>query len=262
MHVSLPNGRDLGGLPAAGGRTHRGVLFRSAAPADAALLPELERLGIRTVIDLRTDEERDSQPLVLPTGTEVVRANVLADRPSSGAASLGAIAAAALSGEGELDVDLGDLTSTMLTSYRQFVELPSGRRATGEALQAIAEARGPVLVHCTAGKDRTGWVIALALHAAGVGQGPIEDDYLASGPAITKLFEPFRSALAERGLDPDLLAPALAVTPGYLGAARAAATRAAGGIQEYVAAVGADAVALRDRLVAPPDAATGISAGG
>lgn len=250
--MSLPNGRDLGGLPADGGRIRTGILFRSAAPTDAALVPELERLGITTVVDLRTEEESTTQPLALPPGTEVVRADLLADQPGSGAASLGAIAARALSGDTGVTAELPDLRRTMLASYRQFVELPSARHATQVALEAIAHGGGPVLIHCTAGKDRTGWLIALALAAVGVPRVAIEDDYLASGPVVQELFAPFRDRLAEQGVDPDLLAPALAVTPEYLATAYDAVTETAGSIAGYLADVRADVPALRQRLLTAP----------
>jgi hypothetical protein len=82
--ASLPNLRDLGGWPTAdGGRVRRGLLYRSVAldkldePGTAAVT----RLGIRTVIDLRTEGERTAEPDRLPDGRGATsRAGPLHDR--------------------------------------------------------------------------------------------------------------------------------------------------------------------------------------
>jgi protein-tyrosine phosphatase len=79
------------------------------------------------------------------------------------------------------------------------------------AIRTIADARGAVLVHCAAGKDRTGVVVALALDAAGVGREAIVTDYLASAerifPIMARLVssETYRSEL--EGRDPRAHAP-------------------------------------------------------
>jgi hypothetical protein len=66
----------------------------------------------------------------------------------------------------------------MLQVYRGFVEVEGGRAAFAELFRAIADAEVPVLFHCTAGKDRTGWAAALLLHLAGVDDATILEDYL------------------------------------------------------------------------------------
>ncbi len=79
--VSVANLRDLGGLPLAGGRAVRpGLVFRSAQldrldPGD----PAVAGLGIRTVVDFRTDAERGERPDRLPAGARPLVADVLAD---------------------------------------------------------------------------------------------------------------------------------------------------------------------------------------
>lgn len=62
------------------------------------------------------------------------------------------------------------------------------------AVAAIADATGPIAVHCTIGKDRTGLVVALTLLAAGVAQPDVVADYARSGPEV----EPHRRAYVER----------------------------------------------------------------
>ncbi|WP_411700217.1 tyrosine-protein phosphatase [Conyzicola sp.] len=73
----------------------------------------------------------------------------------------------------------------------------------GEAVGVIADARGPVLVHCTAGKDRTGLVVALALLASGHTERQVVDDYvLSTGVVRERRFAIAESTLLALGLDP------------------------------------------------------------
>jgi protein-tyrosine phosphatase len=79
------------------------------------------------------------------------------------------------------------------------------------AVREIARADGSVLVHCAAGKDRTGTVVALALDASGVPRELIADDYLASGERIVQIIERLCSSETYRaeleGHDPQRHAP-------------------------------------------------------
>jgi protein-tyrosine phosphatase len=62
------------------------------------------------------------------------------------------------------------------------------------ALQDIAAGPGPVLVHCAAGKDRTGVVVAMALAAAGVSRDAIVADYVATGERIVEIMSRLRAS--------------------------------------------------------------------
>ena len=79
------------------------------------------------------------------------------------------------------------------------------------SIRAIANARGAVLVHCAAGKDRTGVVVALALDAAGVDRNAIVNDYLATGQRIDAIMARLVSSPTYRseleGHDPRAHAP-------------------------------------------------------
>ena len=79
------------------------------------------------------------------------------------------------------------------------------------AVREIARADGAVLVHCAAGKDRTGTVVALALDAAGVPRELIVEDYLVTGERIEQILERLRGSETYRaeleGHDPRRHAP-------------------------------------------------------
>ena len=77
---TVPNFRDLGGWAARGGRVRSGLLFRSAEFENLAGddLAAFERLGIRSVYDFRTADERNASPNTLPAGTEYIVLDILA----------------------------------------------------------------------------------------------------------------------------------------------------------------------------------------
>ncbi len=149
------NFRDTGGLPAAGGRTRPGVLYRSGnlAQLDDTGIEQLRGLGIRSIIDLRDDDEVAHAPSRVET-LELTTTRV--------PLFLGSIASFF-----QQDASLEDF-------YRLIVD--------DSADQVIAVVRGvlaeqPVLVHCTVGKDRTGVTVALALAASGVEEEAVVRDY-------------------------------------------------------------------------------------
>ncbi len=255
--ADLPNGRDLGGIATRSGTVRAGLVFRSAAPTGEAARTALSALGIRTVIDLRSALEREQQPTDLPPSASARAADVLADASYAGAANLGKLAAEALAGHQVADGFAGrDLRAIMLESYRDFAELGSGMSATADVLRLLANPdAGPVLLHCTAGKDRTGWLAAVLLHVLGADWDDIMADYLASGPAVRAMFEGVLARLPDRVAAERLLEPVLGVSPDYLLAARGAAQRTHGSLDDYIReGLGIDdatVAALRTRLVQP-----------
>ncbi|MFF4342749.1 tyrosine-protein phosphatase [Kitasatospora sp. NPDC001540] len=198
------NARDLGGYRTADGRTVRaGALLRAEALSrlgedDRALLGAL---GLRHVVDLRSLDE------VRHLGADLVPGLPAAVLPPDAAATLSVPALDGLgptlhhlpvfSADFDLYVELrralgsGDPTAVhaalgdgrgaalMTAMYRWFVTDPVARSRFGAVLRLIAEADGaPVLFHCTAGKDRTGWTAALLLTALGVDREGVRADYL------------------------------------------------------------------------------------
>lgn len=147
------NFRDVGGLPAETGMTRAGVLFRSGnlAHLEPAGEEAIRTLGIRRIIDLRSDDEVELAPSRV-SGIEMMRVPLF----------LGSVASFF-----QNDVSLDDMYRELL--YRS-------TSAVVRAVRGIAE-RNPVLVHCTVGKDRTGVTVAMALAAAGVEEDAIVADY-------------------------------------------------------------------------------------
>lgn len=230
LHLAgLPNARDLGGYVTVDGRTVRpGVALRSGAltklsPADAAAL---QGMGLRTVIDLRTGLERSLQKDVIPAGAREVWHDVVGSDP----AKLPAL------------VDMPRL-------YDMFVTDAGAREAFRQSVLDIAYGEGATLFHCSAGKDRTGWLAAVLLTAVGVDRGTVYDDYLASneliGDGMAGPAAPLLDAAGSTFVNQ--------VEPGWLDASFAAADRVYGGMDGYLrqglGLTDADLAALRGRLL-------------
>jgi protein-tyrosine phosphatase len=160
------NVRDLGGHPTEhGGETSYGAYVR-AASIDRLTESGWQALvdyGVRTIVDLRLEEERDVQ---VPPGLPVVALH----RPMAPAFGHPDW------WEHSLD---GEPAEATRGAYLAFLERFGAHFA--EAVTAIASAdEGAVLFHCMGGKDRTGLVAALMLRLAGVGPGAIAADYALS----------------------------------------------------------------------------------
>jgi hypothetical protein len=71
-------------------------------------------------------------------------------------------------------------------NYAKFVSDPNRRREFGRTIEFIANAQGPVLVHCFSGKDRTGWVVAMIMHSLGATNQEILQEYLLSNRDVSE----------------------------------------------------------------------------
>jgi len=172
----LHNVRDLGGYLGEGGRP---VRWRQLYRADSlgklagADLSRFESLGVRTVIDLRYPWEiaRDGR-----VPAEVEYHNLSVEHRPYDQAALGA------------DVDPAEYLAD------RFAEVASdGATELGEALEVIARAEGPLVFHCTAGKDRTGLLAALVLSLVGVGEDDIVADFALTELATDRLVADWRA---------------------------------------------------------------------
>ncbi len=168
--AGVHNFRDYGGYATRhGGRVRSGVLFRSGQHRDAtsADLDRIRTLRLATIIDLRGDGERGLYPCRRhPTCSAAV---VFAPGETAGHAP---------HIEAARDVRTkADADTAMIALYRSMPFRPVLVATMRLYLRALAEGYGPSLIHCLAGKDRTGLAVALLHHALGVGRDDIYADY-------------------------------------------------------------------------------------
>jgi protein-tyrosine phosphatase len=162
------NFRDLGGYPGRDGRSVRWrQIFRSnhLGYVTGPDIEILRGLGLRSAFDFRGTEER----VAALCGIEEIAVHSLPIEPTV-VAMLRARAATGVA------LSPADAIDVMRTSYRNYVRdsTPSFRALFSHLL----EDRAPLVIHCTAGKDRTGFACALILHALGVPDDVIAEDYL------------------------------------------------------------------------------------
>ncbi|MBT0993880.1 tyrosine-protein phosphatase [Cellulomonas sp. DKR-3] len=233
---AVGNLRDVGGRPTSdGGTVARGVAYRSAELASPAVAedPELARLAIRTVVDLRTASERGQRPDVVPPGARHVVLDVLADLPPQAAGQIPAILADPSAAARTLDGL--DIAGAMVATYRELVVSTSARAAYAAFVRLVIDPDAtPLLFHCTAGKDRTGWAATILLLAAGVDDDGVRAEFLGVNPAVRTTFAPLLHRLEAAGVDPGLLAPALEVRPEYLETALATVRDEHGSFDAYL----------------------------
>jgi protein-tyrosine phosphatase len=202
------NARDLGGLPTEDGaetaphRLLRSDNLQGLTPGDVRLL--VDDVGLRTVVDLRTDVEVELEGPGPLTREPLVAIRHLTLFPESG---------------GRTDVDADTLLPWQADGEdarrgSALRDTPSGEppepgsRAIAfylaylrdrpdnivAALRAITDSDGAAIVHCAAGKDRTGVVIALALSVAGVPRDAIVADYAATADRMPALLARLRAS--------------------------------------------------------------------
>lgn len=235
---SLPNLRDLGGWRAADGRVVRsGVLFRSTDFSSLADddIATLEGLGLRTMYDLRSVHEREAIPDPPLPGVTEIGLDVLADAQMSIPANIGAVLAdPAVVAQADEVLSGGKAREMICGTYREMITLPSATASYSEFYRGLhGDAPGPILFHCTTGKDRTGWAAAAFLTLVGVGEEDVYHDYLLTNERLIPALRPIFDGFAAAGGDPELLVGVLGVDAGYLDAAFDEVRTRFGGIEGY-----------------------------
>jgi len=185
------NVRDLGGLPTEDGRkTAAGKLLRAdnlqeLSVSDVARL--VRDIGVTTVVDLRSSAELASEgpaPLDVVPGVRHAHHPVI---PEIGSATDAAAEALLIRSRDDKSRFPGDPVCGHYLGYLE--DRPD--QVVG-ALRSIAHSQGAALVHCAAGKDRTGVVVALALTVAGVHPQAVVSDYAASGERTEAIMDRLR----------------------------------------------------------------------
>jgi protein-tyrosine phosphatase len=191
----LANLRDVGGIPPVdGGTLVPGRLLRSdnlqtLTPGD---VEALLGLGLTDVVDLRSDYEAEMEGPTPLVGSPVNvhqfsffrewREGVGEDKPDVRPEVLPEEALPWV--DLEPNVQLENETASIYLSY--LLDRPDSVLA---ALRTIARAQGATLVHCAAGKDRTGTLVALALSLAGAERAAIIEDYAASSERMQAIVD-------------------------------------------------------------------------
>ncbi len=185
------NVRDLGGLPTedgretAGARLLRGDNLQELSPSDIARL--VRDIGLTTVVDLRSTAELASEGPAPLEGVESVRHAHHPVLPEEGSAT-DVVADVLLTRD---DEDRSRYPGDPRCGhYLGYLDDRPGQVVA--ALRSIAHSEGAALVHCAAGKDRTGVVVALALRAAGVRPEAVVADYTATAERIGAVLDRLR----------------------------------------------------------------------
>jgi protein-tyrosine phosphatase len=176
--AGIHNFRDYGGYAAHGGRLRQGVLWRSgqhseATPAD---LEKVHQLGIATVVDLRGDSER--------AGNRCLRHPEFEGEVLFHPGETASAAGRAVHAEMARDVRTADdARQAMLNLYETLPFRPVLVGTYRLYMKALAERDRPSLLHCLAGKDRTGVAAALVHRLLGVHHDDLMADYLLTNTA-------------------------------------------------------------------------------
>ena len=167
----IDNFRDFGDYAGRSGRLQRSRLYRSAhhGRATDADLEKLAGIGLQVIVDLRRPNEREREPCRRwqGFGAQLIESDIPEDRDDEWR-------------------DFVMRSDHSAESFRRYLidyyrDAPFWTRHLDlfrRFFLAVAETEGPVLVHCAAGKDRTGIICALTHHLAGVSEDDIRADYL------------------------------------------------------------------------------------
>lgn len=234
---NIRNFRDFGGYATeGGGKLRRGRLFRSAHFAEATPgdLARLAGLGATALADLRRPDERARAPNRFPApghGDNPVRVMTIDDGSTAEAPWMHFVR--------ERNFSVPAIRDFMIGTYRD-LPFDEGHIALyRDWLLELAADRGPAIIHCAAGKDRTGFGVALTLALLGVAWPDILADYLMTNEVLTmdggaaRLRKQWGFSLRDAISDEAMLLFA-GVHADYLQAAMRAIEERHGGLDSYV----------------------------
>ena len=231
----IHNFRDYGGYDVEGGGRLRGaMLWRSAHHVEASPedLAAIDALGLETVIDLRGDDERAEH---MCRRSDNFSARVL----FAGGQTAG-LAPHLQAAGGTIDAETA--RARMIDTYAGMPYRPALVATLRLYLAALAEYDAPSLVHCVAGKDRTGFAVAVVHRLLGVHEDDLMHDYLLTNTA-GKIEERIAQGAAHirarygGNIQDDAVRALMSVNPAYLDAALATVRRDHGDVASYAEAV-------------------------
>ena len=257
--ASLPNLRDIGGHVARDGRVvRRGLLYRSGQlhAIPAADMEKLGKLGLTCDYDLRLDSERASRPDQLPAGVKLVALDVLADADDTSSRRLDEILRNPRRVSSTPGGNTADASAAMVLMYRDFVTLPSAKKAYGGLFTRLAEEGGtPAVLHCTSGKDRSGWATAALLTLLGVPKEVVRADFLRSNDFTLAKYQKSADGYVAAGGEAGVFPAVIGVRAEYLEASLEEVVKRYGSIEGYFEkGLGIDAAGqgrLRERFLEP-----------
>lgn len=236
MIVTRPAGffnlRDVGGHASSDGRSvRRGVVYRADAPrpSDGRGHDVIRGFGTRTLLDLRSDRERDAVGDLPDDLQRVMQAVPMVDDVAS---------------------EPDDWRSPARAAAIYFDMLAEGQDNVARALNVLTDpAAFPAIFFCTAGKDRTGIVAALLLAALGVSDDVIVADYAASTDGAIRLLEWYQAKQPEAFAELETFVPVFSAYADTMLAFLKLLRAELGSPAAYVTSIGVDVPQLRDALL-------------
>ncbi len=178
----LNNTRDLGGFPAAEGKViKKGKLIRSGKlyKLPKSTLNALTKLGVTTVIDLRTAKETEEYPPAVINGSKYIHIPLVCTA-TTGITHQKSMAATMMKESKRIKSEFGTADNYMKSMYEIILFSEQSKESLKKIFRLILEEDGCILWHCNGGKDRTGIVAMLLETLLGVNEELIIKDYVAS----------------------------------------------------------------------------------
>lgn len=241
LHLaSAPNFRDVGGYRTVDGRWMKmGLLYRADALDTLAddELATIEALGVQLVCDLRTNTERAKRPDRDIPGATNEHLNIGGGQDELAQTIADAITSGEPAEQQRLFGD-GKAQQLMMDGNRSCVSSADAVAGYTTMFERIKQpANLPTLLHCTGGRDRTGWAASTILTMLGVPKATVMQDYLLSNDNLRQKNEEMLTQTAAF-IDRSLVQPLLEASTDYLHAGFAEVDAQYGTFDDYVAALG------------------------